>query len=92
MADQCLRIVDGAQVLPRSPGTRMRLIPHLEDAFQRHCLRGGGAGDIMLLGGGTIPDGEPLRRLGVNGVFLVGTFTAEMVDFTRAGVDGALPP
>ena len=42
----------------------------------------------MLFGGGTIPDGdvEPLRQIGVDGVFPVGTFTSEMVDFIREGV------
>ena len=70
-------------------GAHMRLIPRLIDALQRQGLTddgGGGAdGGVMLLVGGTIPDGdvEPLRRLGVNGVFPVGSFTGQMVDFIR---------
>ena len=70
-------------------GAHMRLMPRMVDALQSHGLRGGGAeGNVMLLVGGTIPDGdvEPLKQLGVDGVFAVGTFTAEMVDFIRAGL------
>ena len=73
-------------------GAHMRLMPRMVDALQRHGLRGGAAeGDVMLLVGGTIPDGdvEPLRLLGVDGVFPVGTFTAEMVDFIRTGLSRA---
>ena len=75
-------------------GAHLRLMPRMVDALQRHRLRGGDAdGDVMLLVGGTIPDGdvEPLKQLGVDGVFPVGTFTAEMVDFIRAGLSGEAP-
>lgn len=70
-------------------GAHMRLMPRMVDALQRHGLRGDDAdGDVMLLVGGTIPDGdvEPLKQLGVDGVFPVGTFTAEMVNFIRTGL------
>ena len=70
-------------------GAHMRLMPRMVDALERHGLRGAAAdGDVLLLVGGTIPDGdvEPLRQMGVDGVFPVGTFTTEMVDFIRAGV------
>ena len=69
-------------------GAHMRLMPRLVDALERHGLRGDADGHVMVLVGGTIPDSdvEPLRQLGVNGVFPVGTFTAEMVDFIRAGL------
>ena len=70
-------------------GAHMRLMPRLVDALERHGLRGDQAdGNVMLLVGGTIPDGdvEPLREIGVDGVFPVGTFTAEMVDFIRTGL------
>ena len=73
-------------------GAHMRLMPRMVDALQRQGLRGDDAGgDVMLLVGGTIPDGdvEPLKQIGVDGVFPVGTFTAEMVDFIRAGVSRA---
>ena len=73
-------------------GAHMRLMPRMVDALQRHRLRGDDAeGDVMLLVGGTIPDGdvEPLKQLGVDGVFPVGTFTAEMVEFIRAGLSRA---
>ena len=64
-------------------GAHLRLIPRLTDALQRHGLRDHAGDDVMLLVGGTIPDGDvqPLRDIGVDGVFPVGTFTAEMVDF-----------
>ena len=65
-------------------GAHLRLIPRLVDALERHGLRGAAAdGDVMLLVGGTIPDSdvEPLRQIGVDGVFPVGTFTGEMIDF-----------
>ena len=67
-------------------GAHMRLIPRLADALQRHGLHSGDADDgVMLLVGGTIPDGdvEPLRAMGVAGVFPVGSFTNQMVDFIR---------
>lgn len=73
-------------------GAHMRLMPRMVDALQRHGLRGDHAdGAVMLLVGGTIPDGdvEPLKQLGVDGVFPVGTFTAEMVDFIRTGLSRA---
>ena len=75
-------------------GAHLRLMPRMVDALERHGLRGGDAeDDVMLLVGGTIPDGdvEPLRQLGVDGVFPVGTFTAEMVDFIRAGLSREVP-
>ncbi len=70
-------------------GAHMRLMPRMVDALERHGLRGAGAeGDVLLLVGGTIPDSdvEPLQQMGVDGVFPVGTFTAQMVDFIRAGL------
>ena len=70
-------------------GAHMRLMPRMVDALERHGLRGADAEeDVLLLVGGTIPDGdvEPLQQMGVDGVFPVGTFTAEMVEFIRTGV------
>ena len=69
-------------------GAHMRLMPRMVDALERHGLRGDADDNVMLLVGGTIPDNdvEPLREMGVDGVFPVGTFTAEMVDFIRAGL------
>ena len=75
-------------------GAHMRLMPRMVDALERHGLRGAAAdGDVLLLVGGTIPDGdvEPLRQMGVDGVFPVGTFTSEMVDFIRTGVTREAP-
>jgi methylmalonyl-CoA mutase C-terminal domain/subunit len=65
-------------------GAHMRLIPRLAGA-----LRAQGQDDVALLVGGTIPDNdvEPLRDMGVNGVFPVGSFTGQMVDFIRDNVN-----
>ena len=49
------------------------------------CAATGESGDVMLLVGGTIPDIDVagLKGMGVDGVFPVGTFTGEMVEFIR---------
>ena len=65
-------------------GAHMRLMPRMVEALERQGLRvGAGSGDVMLLVGGTIPDSDvaPLQEMGVDGVFPVGTFTGEMVEF-----------
>ena len=65
-------------------GAHMRLMPRMVEALERHGLRGGeGSDDTMLLVGGTIPDADvaSLTEMGVDGVFPVGTFTGEMVEF-----------
>ena len=75
-------------------GAHMRLIPRLIDALQRHGLADdSGDGGVMLLVGGTIPDGdvEPLHQLGVNGVFPVGSFTGQMVDFIQTNLPRQIP-
>ena len=74
-------------------GAHLRLMPRMVAALERQGLRGGDdAGGMMLLVGGTIPDGdvERLREMGVDGVFPVGSFTGEMVDFiyTSLSLDG----
>ena len=79
-------------------GAHMRLMPRMVEALERHGLRGGSTGardddngdDILLLVGGTIPDGdvESLREMGVDGVFPVGSFTGEMVEFIRQSLAG----
>ena len=65
-------------------GAHMRLMPRMVEAMERHGLRGGDeSSDAMLLVGGTKPDGDVagLVEMGVDGVFPVGTFTGEMVQF-----------
>lgn len=65
-------------------GAHMRLMPRMVEALGRQGLKGSeGSGDVMLLVGGTIPEGDVagLREIGVDGVFPVGTFTGEMVQF-----------
>ncbi len=68
-------------------GAHMRLIPRLTQA-----LNDRGAGDVLLLVGGTIPedDVEPLHDMGVQGVFPVGTFTQTMIDFINSSLESNL--
>ena len=65
-------------------GAHMRLMPRLTTALDDRGL----TGDVLLLVGGTIPedDVEPLREMGVHGVFPVGSYTSEMIDFIYANV------
>lgn len=70
-------------------GAHMRLMPRMVEALERHGLRGESESDhVMLLVGGTIPDGDVdgLRGMGVDGVFPVGTFTGEMVEFINSAL------
>jgi len=60
-------------------GAHMRLIPRLINALKERGI----AGDVLLMVGGTIPedDVEPLEKMGVQGVFPVGSYTTSMTDF-----------
>ena len=62
-------------------GAHMRLMPRLIDALKARGI----SDDVLLLVGGTIPeqDVEPLHRMGVAGVFPVGSVTKTMVEFIR---------
>ena len=67
-------------------GAHLRLMPRLVSALERQGIGGGAAsGGALLLVGGTIPDGDvaALRAMGVDGVFPVGSFTGQMIDFIR---------
>ena len=63
-------------------GAHMRLMPRLTKALDERGI----AGDVLLLAGGTIPEDDviPLMEMGVHGVFPVGSFTSEMIDFIFA--------
>ena len=65
-------------------GAHMRLMPRLTAALEQRGL----TGEIMVLVGGTIPEDDvaPLKELGIQGVFPVGSFTSEMIDFIFANV------
>ena len=65
-------------------GAHMRLMPRLTMALDDRGL----TGDLLLLVGGTIPEDDvaPLQEMGVHGVFPVGSFTSEMIDFIQANV------
>ena len=60
-------------------GAHMRLIPRLAKVLQELGI----ADDTILMVGGTIPedDVEPLEKMGVRGVFPVGSFTTSMTEF-----------
>jgi len=61
-------------------GAHMTLLPRIVA-----MLREQGAEDIMVIGGGIIPedDADELRTMGVAGVFTPGARTTEIVDFIR---------
>ena len=65
-------------------GAHLRLIPKLVDALKAQELHG----RVLLVAGGTIPDKdvEPLRQMGVDGVFPVGTPMSTIADFIKQGV------
>ena len=60
-------------------GAHMRLMPRLTKALQDRSI----SEDVLLMVGGTIPedDVKPLKLMGVQGVFPVGSFTTAMTDF-----------
>ena len=64
-------------------GAHMTLVPRILD-----LLRARGAGDVLVVVGGTIPgdDIEELERQGVAAVFTPGAPTAEIVEFLRSAV------
>jgi len=65
-------------------GAHMRLMPKLVMALEDRGLMG----RALLIVGGTIPDKdmEPLRQMGVDGVFPVGATTGAIAEFIRAHV------
>ena len=67
-------------------GAHNTLFPAVIDA-----LRAKGAGDIVVFGGGIIPDDdiERLRAAGVRGVFTPGTTLAAIVDWVKENVSPA---
>jgi methylmalonyl-CoA mutase C-terminal domain/subunit len=52
------------------------------------ALRAKGAGDVVVFGGGIIPDDDipGLKAAGVRGVFTPGTSLAEIIDWVRGNV------
>ena len=71
-------------------GAHLRLMTRLVAALERHGISPQqGDSDrrdgVLLLVGGTIPDADvpALQAMGVDGVFPVGSFTGQMVDFIR---------
>lgn len=55
------------------------------------ALKARGAGDVVVFGGGIIPDDDMqrLRDLGVKGLFTPGTTLGEIVEWVRANVHPA---
>lgn len=66
-------------------GAHMTLFPRVLE-----LLRAEDAGDIVLFGGGTIPndDAEHLRQLGVAAIFTPGASTIDIVTWVRQNVRG----
>ena len=64
-------------------GAHMALCPRIIE-----LLRAQGLDDVVVLLGGIIPDQdvEPLREIGVKGVFGPGTSTQDIIDFVRREV------
>ena len=64
-------------------GAHMTLVPRIVD-----LLRERGAGDVLVLVGGTIPGGDvtELKRLGVAEVFTPGAPTRDIVTFLQSRV------
>ena len=66
-------------------GAHMTLFPAVMDA-----LRGRGAGDVVVFGGGIIPkeDLDKLAAIGVSKIFTPGAATHEIVDWVKSNLGG----
>jgi len=64
-------------------GAHLTLFPAVIDELRRR-----GGGDIVVFGGGIIPDSdvEALRAVGVTGIFTPGATTQEIVDWVKTNV------
>lgn len=64
-------------------GAHMAIFPKVRRLMDEHGLK-----DVLLLGGGIIPDEdkEALRKLGVKGLFGPGTPLSEIVEFIKEEV------
>ena len=64
-------------------GAHMTLFPAVIE-----LLRAPGANDVVIFGGGIIPDGDiaPLKALGVAEIFLPGASTRDIASWVRANV------
>jgi methylmalonyl-CoA mutase C-terminal domain/subunit len=64
-------------------GAHMTLFPAVIDA-----LKARGAGDVLVFGGGIIPDEdvEPLHRAGVAALFKPGASTQEIIDWVEQNI------
>jgi methylmalonyl-CoA mutase C-terminal domain/subunit len=65
-------------------GAHMTLFPAILDEMRKR-----GAGDMLLFGGGIIPDEdkEELEKMGVAKLFTPGAATEEAIDFLRKAVE-----
>jgi methylmalonyl-CoA mutase C-terminal domain/subunit len=64
-------------------GAHMTLFPAVIDALQRE-----GAGDVVVFGGGIIPDEDlsPLAQIGVSRIFKPGTPTRDIIEWVETHV------
>lgn len=62
-------------------GAHMTLVPRVRELLEKAC-----AGDVLITGGGVIPeeDAERLRELGIGRLFGPGTPTSEPIDYIRS--------
>jgi methylmalonyl-CoA mutase C-terminal domain/subunit len=67
-------------------GAHLTLVPKIVDRLKEN-----GLDDVLIVVGGIIPeeDSEPLRQVGVKGVFGPGTSTEDIVTFIREQVNVA---
>ena len=65
-------------------GAHLRLVPKLVEALKAQDIDG----RVLLVVGGTIPDQdvEPLRQMGVDGVFPIGASMDSIAGFIKQGV------
>ena len=66
-------------------GAHMTLMPRIAELLVKQ-----GQKDVLLFGGGIVPDEdiEPLRKMGVEKIFLPGASISEIVDWLRQRVGG----
>lgn len=64
-------------------GAHSTLLPKIVD-----LVRGNGQADVLIIGGGVIPDSDipALKEAGVAGVFTPGTSTSDIVQFIKENV------
>jgi methylmalonyl-CoA mutase, C-terminal domain len=70
-------------------GAHMTIFPRVLE-----LMRGHGMDDVLLFGGGIIPEDDvpKLKEMGVSAVFLPGTSTEDIIKYIREHVSPSAPP